>query len=43
VIARALVRAPVPIVWDEESAKLAAVAAAAEPVVEDDGSGLTAH
>jgi ATP-dependent Lon protease len=43
VIARALVRPPVPIVWDEESAKLAAAAATTEPVVEDDGSGLTAH
>jgi ATP-dependent Lon protease len=43
VIARALVRPPQPIEWDEASAKLAATAAAAEPVVEDDGSGLTAH
>ena len=43
VLARALVRPVVPITWDEESAKLAAEAAAAEPVVEDDGSGLTAH
>ena len=44
VIARALVRKPEAIDWDEESAKLAAAAAAAaEPVVEDDGSGLTAH
>ncbi|HZL62301.1 MAG TPA: S16 family serine protease, partial [Pseudolabrys sp.] len=44
VLARALVRPLVPITWDEESAKLAAAAAAAtEPVVEDDGSGLTAH
>ena len=37
------VRKPEPIEWDEASAKLAAEAAAAEPVVEDDGSGLTAH
>jgi hypothetical protein len=44
VLARALVRPLVPITWDEESAKLAAAAAAVtEPVVEDDGSGLTAH
>ncbi len=43
VIARALVRKPEAIEWDEASAKLAAAAAAAEPVVEDDGSGLTAH
>ena len=44
VIARALVRKPEPIEWDEASAKLAEAAAAAEkPAVEDDGSGLTAH
>jgi ATP-dependent Lon protease len=43
VLAHALVRTPEPIEWDEASAKLAAEAAAAEPVVEDDGSGLTAH
>jgi ATP-dependent Lon protease len=43
VLAHALVRKPEPIEWDEASAKLAAEAAAAEPVVEDDGSGLTAH
>ena len=44
VIARALVRKPEPIEWDEASAKLAAEATATtEPVVEDDGSGLTAH
>ncbi|MGA7308104.1 MAG: endopeptidase La, partial [Pseudolabrys sp.] len=43
VLARALVRAPVPIEWDEASAKLAAEAAAAEPAVDEDGSGLTAH
>ncbi|HMJ40984.1 MAG TPA: endopeptidase La, partial [Pseudolabrys sp.] len=43
VIAKALVRKPEPIVWDEESAKLAAAAATtAEPVIEDEG-GLTAH
>jgi ATP-dependent Lon protease len=40
VLARALVRPPVPIEWDEASAKLAA---AAEPAVDEDGSGLTAH
>jgi ATP-dependent Lon protease len=43
VLARALVRAPEPIEWDEASAKLAAEAAAAEPAVDEDGSGLTAH
>ena len=44
VIARALVRKPEPIDMGRGSAKLAAAAAAAEkPVVEDDGSGLTAH
>ena len=42
VLARALVRAPLPIEWDEASAKLAAETAA-EPAVDEDGSGLTAH
>ena len=43
VLARALVRKPEPIEWDEASAKLAAQAAAAEPAADEDGSGLTAH
>ncbi len=44
VLERALTRKPEAITWDEEAAKLAEAAAAAEkPVVEDDGSGLTAH
>jgi ATP-dependent Lon protease len=43
VLARALVRAPEPIEWDETSAKLAGEATAGEPAVEEDGSGLTAH
>jgi len=43
VLARALVRKPEPIAWDEEAAKLAAGTAAAEPAVDEDGSGLTAH
>jgi ATP-dependent Lon protease len=43
VLERALVRKPEPIAWDEEAAKPAEAAAAAEPVIEDDGSGLTAH
>jgi ATP-dependent Lon protease len=43
VLTRALVRAPQPIEWDEASAKLAAETAAAEPAVDEDGSGLTAH
>jgi ATP-dependent Lon protease len=43
VLARALVRAPQPIEWDEASAKLAAETPAAEPAVDEDGSGLTAH
>jgi len=43
VLERALVRKPDPIEWDEASAKLAARAAASEPAVEEDGSGLTAH
>ena len=42
VLARALVRVPQPIEWDEASAKLAAETAA-EPAVDEDGSGLTAH
>ncbi len=42
VLARALVRAPEPITWDEEQAKLAEAAAAKEKG-EDEGSGLTAH
>ena len=42
-LARALVRKPEPIEWDEEKAKVSEPAAAAEPVIEDDGSGLTAH
>jgi ATP-dependent Lon protease len=43
VIARALVRKPEAIVWDEESAKMAAAAATTgEPVIDDDGI-LTAH
>jgi ATP-dependent Lon protease len=42
VLAKALVRPPVAIAWDEESAKLAAAAATKEPVI-DDGDALTAH
>ena len=36
-------RKPEPIDWDEEAAKLAEAARPAEPAVEEDGSGLTAH
>jgi ATP-dependent Lon protease len=43
VLARALVRTPQPIEWDEASAKLAAETAASEPAADEDGSGLTAH
>ncbi|MGC1846760.1 MAG: endopeptidase La, partial [Pseudolabrys sp.] len=43
VLARALVRKPEPIEWDEASAKLAAATTSAEPAVDEDGSGLTAH
>ncbi len=43
VLERALVTMPKPISWDEEAAKLAEAAAAAEKPVEDDGSGLRAH
>jgi ATP-dependent Lon protease len=38
VLKHALVRAPVPIVWDEANAKPAAA-----PSVEDESSALTAH
>jgi ATP-dependent Lon protease len=40
VLARALVRKPEPITWEEATAKPVEVA---EPVVEEDSSGLTAH
>src|SRR6516165_9888867 len=40
VLARALVRKPEPIVWEETAAKPVDVP---EPVVEEDSSGLTAH
>jgi ATP-dependent Lon protease len=43
VLARALVRTPQPIEWDEASAKHAAEASGTEPAVDEDGSGLTAH
>jgi ATP-dependent Lon protease len=43
VLARALVRAPQPIEWDEASAKLAAETSSSEPAADEDGSGLTAH
>jgi ATP-dependent Lon protease len=39
VLARALVRKPEPIEWDEDKAK----PVAAEPAVEEDASALTAH
>jgi ATP-dependent Lon protease len=42
VLARALVRKPEPITWDEETAK-PGEPVVAEPVVEDDASALTAH
>ena len=40
VLARALVRKPEPIVWEEAAAKPVDVP---EPAVEEDSSGLTAH
>jgi len=43
VLTRALTRKPEPIAWDEEAAKLAEAARPAEPAVEEEGSGLTAH
>ncbi len=42
VLARALVRKPEPITWDEETAK-PVEAPVAEPAVEDEASTLTAH
>jgi len=42
VLARALVRKPEPIEWEEDTAKRVEPATA-EPVAEDDGSNLTAH
>ena len=42
VLARALVRKPEPIEWDEETAK-PGTPAVAEAAVEDDASALTAH
>ncbi|HEY2229994.1 MAG TPA: endopeptidase La [Xanthobacteraceae bacterium] len=42
VLARALVRAPEPITWDEETAKQG-TPPVAEPAVEDEASVLTAH
>jgi ATP-dependent Lon protease len=42
VLARALVRKPDPITWDEETSK-PGVPAVAEAVVEDEASTLTAH
>jgi ATP-dependent Lon protease len=43
VLERALTRKPEPIEWDEEAAKLAEAARAAEKPADDEGSGLTAH
>jgi ATP-dependent Lon protease len=42
VLAHALVRKPEPITWDEESAKAAAVSSA-EPPLDEESPGLTAH
>jgi ATP-dependent Lon protease len=43
VLARALVRKPEPIEWDEAAAKLADRARSGETAAEEDGTGLTAH
>jgi ATP-dependent Lon protease len=43
VLARALVRKPEPIEWDEAAAKLAERARSGETAAEEDGTGLTAH
>ena len=43
VLARALVRPPEPIEWDEEKAKPTETSVSTEPPVEEDSSALTAH
>jgi ATP-dependent Lon protease len=43
VLARALVRKPEPIEWDEDKAKATEPAVATEAAVEEDSSVLTAH
>ena len=43
VLAKALVRMPEPIEWDEEKAKPTATSVATEPAVDEDSSNLTAH
>src|SRR5712672_230510 len=43
VLARALVRKPEPIEWDEEKAKPTETSATTEPAVDEDSSTLTAH
>jgi ATP-dependent Lon protease len=43
VLARALVRKPEPIEWDEEKAKPTETSVSTEPAVEEDSSTLTAH
>jgi ATP-dependent Lon protease len=43
VLARALVRKPEPIEWDEEKAKPIETTVSTEPAVEEDSSSLTAH
>jgi ATP-dependent Lon protease len=43
VLARALVRMPVAIEWDEEKAKPTETSVTTEPAVEEDSLNLTAH
>jgi ATP-dependent Lon protease len=43
VLPKALVRAPVPIEWDEDKAKPTETSVTTEPAVEEDSSTLTAH
>ena len=43
VLAKALVRKPEPIEWDEEKAKPTATSVSTEPAVEEESSTLTAH
>ena len=43
VLARALIRKPEPIEWDEEKAKPTETSVTTEPPVDEDSSTLTAH
>ena len=43
VLAKALVRKPEPIEWDEDKAKPTETSVSTEPAVEEESSTLTAH